>query len=79
VTENKMGLPTATRVARTMREQIREELQLTSSNRANCSPVLVERSCCNGIQADRTRFCRKKLSKEKSCYLARLIRKDNPE
>jgi DNA polymerase IV len=31
VTENKMGLPTATRVARTIREQIREELQLTVS------------------------------------------------
>src|SRR5947209_10250414 len=31
VTENKMGLPTATRVARTIREQIREELQLTAS------------------------------------------------
>jgi DNA polymerase IV len=29
VTENKTGLPTATRVARTIREQIREELQLT--------------------------------------------------
>jgi DNA polymerase-4 len=31
VTENKMDLPTATRVARTIREQIREELQLTAS------------------------------------------------
>jgi DNA polymerase IV len=31
VTENKMGLPTATRVARTIREQVREELQLTAS------------------------------------------------
>ncbi|MGA8597946.1 MAG: DNA polymerase IV [Bryobacteraceae bacterium] len=31
VTENKTGLPTATRVARTIREQIREELQLTAS------------------------------------------------
>jgi DNA polymerase-4 len=31
VSENKMGLPTATRVARTIREQIREELQLTAS------------------------------------------------
>jgi DNA polymerase IV len=31
VTENKMGLPTATRVAHTIREQIREELQLTAS------------------------------------------------
>jgi DNA polymerase IV len=31
VTENKMGLPTATRVGRTIREQIREELQLTAS------------------------------------------------
>jgi DNA polymerase IV len=30
VTENKTGLPTATRVARTIREQIREELQLTA-------------------------------------------------
>src|SRR5499427_4677559 len=31
VTENKMGLPTATRVARAIREQIREELNLTAS------------------------------------------------
>ena len=31
VTENKIGLPTATRVARAIREQIREELNLTAS------------------------------------------------
>jgi DNA polymerase-4 len=31
VTENKTGLPTATRVAKTIREQIREELHLTAS------------------------------------------------
>jgi nucleotidyltransferase/DNA polymerase involved in DNA repair len=31
VTENKTGLPTATQVARTIREQIRGELQLTAS------------------------------------------------
>ncbi len=31
VTENKTGLPTATRVARTIREQIREKLHLTAS------------------------------------------------
>src|SRR5215472_11687111 len=31
VTENKTGLATATRVARTIREQIREELNLTAS------------------------------------------------
>ena len=31
VTKNKMGLPTATRVARSIREQVREELQLTAS------------------------------------------------
>src|ERR1051326_1531588 len=31
VTENKTGLPTATRVARTIREQVRQELQLTAS------------------------------------------------
>lgn len=31
VTENKKGLPTATSVARTIREQIRQELQLTAS------------------------------------------------
>ena len=31
VTENKMGLLTATRVARTIREQIRQELHLTAS------------------------------------------------
>jgi DNA polymerase IV len=31
VTQNKTDLPTATRVARTIREQIREELQLTAS------------------------------------------------
>ncbi|HEX4322174.1 MAG TPA: DNA polymerase IV [Acidobacteriaceae bacterium] len=31
VTENKQGLPTATRVARAIREQIREELHLTAS------------------------------------------------
>jgi DNA polymerase-4 len=31
VTESKTGLPTATRVARTIREQIREELRLTAS------------------------------------------------
>src|SRR5271163_3718514 len=31
VTENKIGLPTATRVAKTIREQIREELRLTAS------------------------------------------------
>ncbi|HVH61513.1 MAG TPA: DNA polymerase IV [Candidatus Sulfotelmatobacter sp.] len=31
VTENKMGLPTATQVARTIREQIRAELHLTAS------------------------------------------------
>lgn len=31
VTENKMGLPTATRVARTICVQVREELQLTAS------------------------------------------------
>ena len=31
VTDNKTGLPTATRVARTIREQIRQELQLTAS------------------------------------------------
>jgi len=31
VTENKTGLPSATRVARTIREQIREELNLTAS------------------------------------------------
>jgi DNA polymerase-4 len=31
VTENKMGIPTATRVAKAIREQIREELNLTAS------------------------------------------------
>jgi DNA polymerase-4 len=31
VTENKIGLPTATRVAKMIRQQIREELQLTAS------------------------------------------------
>jgi len=31
VTENKTGLPTATRVAKTIREEIREKLQLTAS------------------------------------------------
>jgi DNA polymerase IV len=31
VTENKTGLPTATRVAKTIRQQIREELSLTAS------------------------------------------------
>src|SRR5712671_5614539 len=31
VTENRMGLPTATLVARTIREQIRKELNLTAS------------------------------------------------
>src|SRR6202521_3769975 len=31
VTENKTGLPTATRVAKTIRQQIREELHLTAS------------------------------------------------
>src|ERR1700674_1030111 len=31
VTENKTGFPTATRVAKTIREQIREELHLTAS------------------------------------------------
>src|SRR5579859_4142341 len=31
VTENKCGLPTATRVAKAIRQQIREELQLTAS------------------------------------------------
>src|SRR5580700_5708162 len=31
VTENKTGLPTATKVARTIREQIRDELHLTAS------------------------------------------------
>src|ERR1700742_5274797 len=31
VTENKTGLPTATRVAKTIRQQIREELNLTAS------------------------------------------------
>jgi DNA polymerase-4 len=31
VTENKSGLPTATLVARTIREQIRQELNLTAS------------------------------------------------
>src|SRR5436305_13723898 len=31
VTENKTGLPTATRVASTIREQIRQELNLTAS------------------------------------------------
>ena len=31
VTENKTGLPTATRVARAIRAQIREELNLTAS------------------------------------------------
>jgi len=31
VTQNKTGLPTATQVARTIREQIRQELQLTAS------------------------------------------------
>src|SRR5215467_10755052 len=31
VTENKVGLPTATRVARAIREQIREEIHLTAS------------------------------------------------
>jgi DNA polymerase IV len=31
VTENKTGLPTASRVARTIREQIRQELELTAS------------------------------------------------
>src|ERR1700724_1788924 len=31
VTENKNGLPTATRVAKTIREQIREDLRLTAS------------------------------------------------
>src|SRR5580698_5196062 len=30
VTENKSGLPTATRVAKTIRQQIREELRLTA-------------------------------------------------
>ena len=31
VTENKLGLPTATLVAKTIRQQIREELKLTAS------------------------------------------------
>jgi len=31
VSENKTGLPTATQVARTIREQIRSELSLTAS------------------------------------------------
>jgi DNA polymerase IV len=31
VTENKMGLPTATLVAKTIREQVRQELNLTAS------------------------------------------------
>jgi DNA polymerase-4 len=31
VTENKTGLPTATRVAKAIRQQIRDELQLTAS------------------------------------------------
>jgi DNA polymerase-4 len=42
VTENKMSLPTAKRVARTIREEIREELQLTAS--AEVAPSLSEGS-----------------------------------
>jgi DNA polymerase IV len=42
VTENKTGLPTATMVARTIREQIRRELNLTATERTTeaMSPAL---------------------------------------
>jgi nucleotidyltransferase/DNA polymerase involved in DNA repair len=40
VSENKTGLATATLVARTIREQIRTELQLTASRRQSVSEIL---------------------------------------
>jgi DNA polymerase IV len=49
VTENKTGLPTATLVARTIREQIRQELNLTASLHLSGTPSClrdsISRSC----------------------------------
>src|SRR5258708_35430357 len=44
VSENKTGLPTATRVARTIREQIRTELNLTASAGVAPNKILAEMS-----------------------------------
>ena len=44
VTENKTGLATATLVARTIREQIRQELSLTASARSSTKQVLSQAS-----------------------------------
>ena len=45
VTENKTGLPTATRVARTIREQIRQELNLTASAGVAPNKFLAKLAC----------------------------------
>ena len=45
VTENKTGLPTATLVARTIREQIREELNLTASAGVAPNTWAVDSAC----------------------------------
>src|SRR5437762_10741257 len=42
VSENKTGLPTATQVARTIREQIRSELSLTASARVAPNKLLAQ-------------------------------------
>src|ERR1700738_3495785 len=42
VLENKTGLPTATQVARTIREQIREELKLTGSAGGGAHKILAK-------------------------------------
>ena len=49
VTENKTGLPTATLVARTIREQIREELNLTAS--AGVTPKRALHRKCSGLES----------------------------
>src|SRR5260370_29897102 len=45
VTENKTGLPTATLVARTIREQIRQELNLTASAGVAPNKFLAKLAC----------------------------------
>jgi len=55
VSENKTGLPTATQVARTIREQIRSELSLTAS--AGVAPNKFPGEDCFGLEKTGWALC----------------------